>query len=273
MRNDTVMKLLTKIKNWVIETFVTNSEFEHVSDQTAINATTIGFSKKNLLEIKAKSTTTNGITFTVNDDKSVTIDGTAKDTATFILNNTTIGKLLKNGKYILSGVQDKDQQSYFLRFYNYDGANHMVDVTGKEKTVNFTNENGSCNIAIVVWKDAVVNNISLHPMLRPADIKDDTFEPYTPSLQEQINSIPVLKSMTITETTTMNGNIGTGLDYRKCAILQATTEQTHDDHGIVLVPMKSPSSMQLMLHVMVGDPDNTILADTSVTATIYYYEI
>ena len=44
---------------------------------------TVGWTGKNLLEVSSASQTINGVTFTVNSDKSVTVNGTASAQAEF----------------------------------------------------------------------------------------------------------------------------------------------------------------------------------------------
>ena len=66
-----------------------------VVDSTRESAVASG---KNLLNNTAKSKTENGVTFTVNADGSVTVNGTATDQAILVLNEN----VLEKGQYLVS---------------------------------------------------------------------------------------------------------------------------------------------------------------------------
>ncbi|MDE7098322.1 MAG: hypothetical protein K2O60_04175 [Ruminococcus sp.] len=155
--------------------------------QAAINRTTLGYQRKNLLKNVAKSKTINGVTFTVNEDFSVTANGIANETATFFLNSSpTITGLSEDKTYILSGCDGGSDDTFFLRYNNQGTSKKYNDVYDGDLIVKYAD--ATCNFAIIVKQGTTINK-TFYPMLRYAEITDDTYEPYKPSVQEQIDDI------------------------------------------------------------------------------------
>ncbi len=122
------------------------------------------YSGKNLLENTAESQTVNGVTFTVNEDGSVTVNGTATSNAFFALNPIAL-----DGKYIMSGCP-----SNAGNYWMYGQENSVVD-TGNGITFEYS---GSFTPVIRINGGITVSNLTFYPMIRLASITDGTFEPY-----------------------------------------------------------------------------------------------
>ena len=156
----------------------THSEYK---SDIAINRTTLGMQCKNMLNNTAVSKTISGITFTVNSDKSVTVNGTATAMA-----QLTVGTIVKDGNYILTGCPSGGSTSTYmlsLAYHNVSGNTTYGDETGSGRSVVFDSEKYSkINVRIQINKGATVSNLTFYPMLRDADITDNTYEPYQPSL-------------------------------------------------------------------------------------------
>ncbi len=122
-------------------------------------------SGKNLLENIATTQTINGITFTVNDDRSVTVNGTATNNAIFNINSFNTDK-----SCILSGCPSGSEgcllQAFGMSAGNETG-NGLELVTNTELTIR-----------IVVYGGYTVSNITFYPMVRLASDTDKTYEPY-----------------------------------------------------------------------------------------------
>jgi hypothetical protein len=125
---------------------------------------------KNLLQNTVKSQTKNGVTFTVNNDGSITCNGTASNN-TFL----KIGDLsLTSQSYILTGCpSDGGNDSYALRCYK-NGNIKGADV-GNGFNIN---ESIDGYIEIRIASGYTCDNLTFYPMICKADIKDDTYEPY-----------------------------------------------------------------------------------------------
>lgn len=135
---------------------------------------------KNLLEFSQGSTTSNGITFTVNADKSVTVNGTATADAVLLLTTSTRGEVdLKSltGKNLILNGCPKDGSSTTYKFQFWSASKMAVD-TGKGATLDLSTVPDSWNFAISIISGTTVNNLTFKPMIRLASITDDTYEPY-----------------------------------------------------------------------------------------------
>ena len=149
----------------------------------ALNRTTLGTQCKNLLKNTAVTKTVNGVTFTVNDDSTITANGTATSRIIFLVGTAYISQ---TGNYTYTGTPSGGASATYSM--NYRNSNVYKDVeTGNGITAQF--EGGKTYEAVIDIRSGVtVSNLTFYPMLRYADIVDDTYEPYQPSVQEQINN-------------------------------------------------------------------------------------
>ena len=135
---------------------------------------------KNWLKFSQGSTTIDGITFTVNANKSVTVNGTATEDAVLLLTTSTRGevdlKRLTGKNIILSGCP-KGGSSSTYRFQFWSDSKMAVD-TGSGATLDLSTVPESWNFAISIISGTTVNNLTFKPMIRLASITDDTYEPY-----------------------------------------------------------------------------------------------
>lgn len=172
--SDTEITRLAEVKNY---------NDTQVKNDIALNTSSIGLSRKNLLKNTATTKTINNeITFTVNDDKSVTINGTNTSSDTVYLE---ICGLVDYGKITLTASIGTIHSGVFMSIY--DSSWEWIG-TGSTGVITWTNK-GTRRVRLMVRSGATVNNVTFYPMIRYADITDDTYEPYTPSLQEKINDI------------------------------------------------------------------------------------
>ena len=164
---------------------VTKEYVDPVKSLAALNRTTLGTQCKNLLKNNAVTKTVNGITFTVNDDKSVTLNGTSTAQADFYLRGAwgSTSEILQKNKYIASiGVS---------QLSTFNGVvMHCINNTTSIGSPSCNYPSLAVNSAITavyisVSKGYTFSNYKLYPMIRYADITDDTYEPYQPSVQEQ----------------------------------------------------------------------------------------
>lgn len=133
---------------------------------------------KNSLDNTATTKISNGITFTVNSDKTVLADGTNDTSAnsSLVINRYD----LSPGTYILNGCPSGGaSNTYRLAIqetgsYSILGSIDIGNGSG-EFTIDTTT---NVQIAIFIQKGLTVNNLLFKPMLRKATIADDTYEPY-----------------------------------------------------------------------------------------------
>lgn len=131
---------------------------------------------KNLLPNTATSRTINGVTITVNEDGSITCNGTTTNQVEIRL--VTFFSL-PAGNYRLTGTPSGGStSSYFLRVW-YDSGTTKVWLNDVGSGYNFTlTDTTTMYSSILIRTDKVLNHITFYPMVRKADIEDDTYEPY-----------------------------------------------------------------------------------------------
>ena len=167
-----------------------NYDDSEVKSQTALNRSTLGYQRKNLLKNAAVSQTIRGMTFTVNKDGSVTANGTA--TATADISISTKSPIL-NGDYTLTCCPaggSADSYRAIARIYDSEDnplTATLID-TGEGLTVTGSDDS-YINVIIRISSGVTAENLTFRPMLRCAEITDDTYEPYKPSVEERLAAL------------------------------------------------------------------------------------
>lgn len=160
----------------------TNRElYETKTEQTETNVIA-NAGAKNLLKITSATQTINGVTFTVNDDQTITINGTSQERAQFYLRQITVYPGMQG--CILNGAVHNDQ-NVTLRFQL--GSNPWTTYandSGSGAVIQSYNDNSIIQVYINVPGGITVSNLIFKPMIRPASITDDTFVPYAPTNRE-----------------------------------------------------------------------------------------
>lgn len=124
--------------------------------------------RKNLLLNTATSQTINGVTFTVNSDGSVTCNGTASNAAWFALNRS-FDIYAPDGRIASIGNQGSLNTFYL-------NIGYVGNVISSHKYTNTTHNN--VFVHIIIASGYTCNNLTFYPMIRKADVEDDTYEPY-----------------------------------------------------------------------------------------------
>ena len=161
------------------------------AEQATANNITLGYQRKNLLKNNASSRTYSGITFTINDDGSVTIDGTA--TANAILAISTY-QIIPKGDYLCNGCTDGSSSTYYIRYVSAKSAEQTVSDNAQRQydndvAVTINDEYDSIYANIVVISGATVDNVTLYPMIRRVTDTDNTYEAYKPSVEERLAAL------------------------------------------------------------------------------------
>lgn len=129
-------------------------------------------SENNLLNVTAKTTTTQGLTFTVNEDKSITINGTNTGTGTYyfrIANNF----VLSAGDYTLSNKNSSVNNNSGFIFYD-DGNNFpRTNISNATFTKDTT-----IKPYLKVNAGVTVNNQTVYPMIIKGTYTEETLPPY-----------------------------------------------------------------------------------------------
>lgn len=120
------------------------------------------------------SKTVNGITFTVNKDKSITANGTATANASFSITNPN-NYAIAAGSYKLIGENNTyTKQAIRGSYKKADGTITYIGLA----TSSFTIPEGATNVHIyvVILQGETVNNVTFYPMLLNSTETDLTFE-------------------------------------------------------------------------------------------------
>ena len=149
-------------------------------------------SGKNLLDNTATTKISNGITFTVNSDKTVNVNGTNDTSAnsSFIINNYS----LKAGTYILNGCPSGGSSTtYRLAIQKTSDWSILGLDTGSGSEQFTIDEATNIQVEIFIQKGQTISNLLFKPMLREATIADDTYEQYgaspSPDYPSEIESV------------------------------------------------------------------------------------
>lgn len=149
----------------------------------AVNKTTLGYQCKNLLKNIATTTTVRGVTFTVNDDKSITANGTASADGIYFAIGTA--KVIANNRYILNGgPKGGTGSTYGLYTEDYGVVHNFGD-----DNVYIPNSTGEAIFRIFIRPNISISNVTFYPMLRYLDVIDDTYEPYVEDINTRLNAL------------------------------------------------------------------------------------
>lgn len=200
--NDFTTELKTKLiglENY--DDTAIKSDIAKMSEQIALNRGALAYQRKNLLLNKCSNVTQNGVTATVNTDGSITFSGSNTANKDFVMYwNLQTGnsdqlkdnkKFLSNGTYILSGgkngvylqiVTSADNVSVERIFLNKDGVETKF-------TINPSDNYVWGRVLIASTADFSSEAVTIYPMIRYAEITDDTYEPYKPSIEERLTAL------------------------------------------------------------------------------------
>ncbi len=153
------------------------------------NTETLGYRRKNLFQNRVGSKSINGVTFTTNEDGTITLNGTATANAFYTMNSDFI---VGDKPMILSGCPaGGSSNTYWL--YILDGAaSGAIAATDTGDGAVFSKSEVTTGIGVVrirVAKGTVLDNLVFRPMIRYAAITDDAYEPYKPSVEERLTAI------------------------------------------------------------------------------------
>lgn len=132
---------------------------------------------KNLLKSIDNSQTINGITFTLNEDKSITVNGTATANALITVygewNGTTIYQKLNPDKYYTISGSTNSNIQIFTRITNGSTITSHTPQTNP----TFTGQTGIVNYFIQVLSGATCDNVIIKPQLEEGS-KASSYVPY-----------------------------------------------------------------------------------------------
>ena len=123
--------------------------------------------------------TLNGLTFTVNEDKSITVNGTASAETTYNINYYPTPNWIKEGDIFLSGCEGGSASTYFI-LNTSSGHAQYNDIIRIAITVGFT-----LNLAIRVKSGVTLENKVFKPM-----IAFHSYDEFTPPAKLYTATVP-----------------------------------------------------------------------------------
>lgn len=178
--------------------------FANVRSNIAVNKSTLGYQRKNILDETGylssitsvtrgtKSISGNQITLTATADNCFTNPHTSSDGGYRI-------PVEPDTDYILSWESDNTYAGLVYVFMNGNTSNYKNANNKVSKYIKFTTNSDTTFITIRLAVATSGNSITYsNIMLRYADILDDTYEPYQPSLKEELESLIVDSAMSDT---------------------------------------------------------------------------
>ena len=147
----------------------------------AVNKSALGYQRKNLLP-HPKSIVKGGITFTCDENGYMTGSNTTSDTRQWTSANAQYSMYLEAGTYYFSSFAETVCTNSDGRAYIIANGTQIVGVSTRETHVEkmFT-----LTEATTIYVMAKVYDGKIAFMIREADITDDSYEPYKPSLFER----------------------------------------------------------------------------------------
>lgn len=175
-----------------VDVTVLNADFSAIDtfagQQAGRTASLIDAGAKNKLDHTAYTRTVNGVTYTVNADRSITItsDGTNTQSLLYLTQSAS----LPSGDYILSGCTGGSSTAYDLRVKVGDTVTHNYD-----DGTPFTADGSPIEASIVV-RAAQTLNITISPMICTADdyAASPDYVPYVPTMLELYQMIQALQT-------------------------------------------------------------------------------
>lgn len=179
-----------------------NYDDTEIRTKTVVNQSTLGYEKRNFLKVAAKSRERNGISATVNEDGSITLNGTNTAGSAFMLfSNLQTGatpegsqfsnnkKWIPTGRYIMSqgGVNGVTLQIRLAEESGVEGE-YFSCGTSDQTIVVSDNHNYVWN-RILISTGASFNNVTIYPMIRHEYDTDSSFTPYQASVKDQLAEI------------------------------------------------------------------------------------
>ncbi len=184
------MKLST-LKNY--DDTELRTDVSKAADGVALNRSTLGYWRKNLLKNTAVSKTQNGVTFTVNEDGTVSVNGTASAGTTLPIGQVEIEK---GRTYAVSGCPAGGSSLTYrldVRYYKNGTITTIgsaLDIgEGTAVTLPDDADDNRLLIYIRIGDGTNTENLTFCPMLRYAEITNDAYEPYKPSVEERLAAL------------------------------------------------------------------------------------
>lgn len=182
--NTAIKQNTSDIANLKATAETTATEIASIKSDVAINRTTLGTECKNLLPYKFVNGVAGGVVINVDDDGIVTLQGTTTTSLTYNVNFLT--PLQFDRDVFITGASSLTNIIYSCKTdVKINGSNYPTI-----GTKGLLIPAGVTISYLYLQQTATGKEVSatIEPMIVYADVLDRTYEPYQPSLQEQITA-------------------------------------------------------------------------------------
>lgn len=168
---------------------------------TNIKNPTINIYGKNLLKLVASNQTTNGVTFTINADNSISVKGTATASVYYGLNYNVMTLIPGETYTMTGGLAGSSGTTYRLYAQTIDGKKFYADYGNG---VSFKATDEQWQVLFAVYKGTTVD-FTIYPELRLKSVTNPVFEPYMDqsnvTLPYTLSAVPVSQNGNYTDLT------------------------------------------------------------------------
>ena len=205
---------------------------------------------ENLLPSLNTTRTINGVTFTKNNDGSITINGTATAGFDYIVTNanntTTRDQNIEIGDYVLSGINSGSSSTYFIQLVVNDGTDtsYITLYDGEKK---FKINSSSLYYVLIAIRNGATVNTTVYPMIEKGSIAH-SYIPYGKSGIEIISR---------------SGNL---LDFQSALSYWLISDYTHDN-GLYTLPTTIGNGYSQPFPLKLKDNTTYTLSNKSVAQT------
>jgi hypothetical protein len=202
-----------------------------------------------------------GVTYTINDDNSITVNGTNTGEQTsplFLARVSDYPITFSKGDYILSGAPEGGAANTYCMYLVSTTSDYYRDI-GNGKKISIEANDSVFGVTLFVDKNITVNNLKFYPMFRYASIADDTYAPYAKTNQQLtkettglIDNINVLGAKNILPLTVKNidsalktiVSTNSGLDANNEITVNNVTLSvlTDDDNNVIGVKLNGTAT-------------------------------
>lgn len=246
------------------------------SSSTATGNLKVVVSNKNILANKAVTTTIGGITFTINNDKSITLNGTSTEAIEFTLDGTPASNemlflIKENTDYIKSGLTD----NVSLNLYNYDGTDTTLISSGGNGIINLTSESIITRSSLSIASGVTFDEVTIYPQIEV----DDTATSYVEHLENSVivklskNKATIKNKLNSYNPITIimiDRDMYLSVDYFKYKSLENKFAQIEVNEDNIIQQVQNTNTTVSALGETINNIQSTILEQTNEAFTMWF---
>lgn len=181
---------VTAIEGKIPSSASSSNKMATASDITGVYSVMGENGAKNYLNVTITTATVNGVTWTVNSDKSISTSGTA-DASTYV--DITGNFILPAGSYILSGCAEQST-ALDMRLRLTKVSDYSAIAWDDGEGAQFTLGEDTKVVVRIRFEDGVdTTGRTFYPMIRLASDTDNTYQPYAMTNRELTDSVQKLE--------------------------------------------------------------------------------